>query len=217
VHRSPSSPSLLRRVAIAAGVAALGIALTSTTSASASLPTSESKAKAVINTYKAWDGGSAVTPFGCPDTTTYGQTITIPSGKTKLTKFSFYMTGQASAGQSMVVRGELYKWNGTMATGSAVGESAPQTLAFGDAAYHKVTFKVKGTVTPGAQYVIFASIDKDYEDCTGSYLLTWASVDGTVYTGGDFAFQNNTGNEANWTTQAWSVIGIDAATKVFMK
>jgi hypothetical protein len=133
-----------------------------------------------------------------------------------LTKFKFYMTGQAGAGQSMVVRGEVYKWNGTMATGSAVAETAPQTIEFGDAAYHKVTFKAPAAVTPGDQYVIFASIDKDYEECTGSYLLTWASVDGAVYTGGDFVFQNNTGNEANWTTMPWAVIGIDAATKVYM-
>jgi hypothetical protein len=191
--------------------------MTSTTTASASVVNSEAKAKAVINTYKVWDGGSAVTPFGCPDTSTYGQTITIPAKMKKLTKFSFYMTGQAAAGQSMVVRGEVYAWNGTMATGSAVAESAPQTIAFGDAAYHKVTFKASGAVTPGQKYVIFASVDKDYESCTGDYLLTWASVDGTAYTGGDFVFQNNTGNEANWTTQAWAVISIDAATKVFMK
>jgi hypothetical protein len=117
-----------------------------------------------------------------------------------------------------VVRGELYKWNGTMATGSAVAETKPQTLAFGDSSVHKVTFKTgRAKVQPGQQYVIFASTDKDYEQCTGDYLVSWASVDGTAYTGGDFVFQNNTGSEANWTTLPWNVISIDAATKVYMR
>jgi hypothetical protein len=216
VHLISSSPSLLRRSAIVAGVAALGIAVTFSSSASASVA-SESKAKAVINTYKSWDGGSSVVPFGCPDTSTYGQVITIPAKKHKLTKFTFYMAGQAAAGQSMVVRGELYAWNGTMATGSAVAESSPQTLAFGDSGIHAVTFKTgSAKVKAGKQYVIFASIDKDYESCTGDYELSWASVDGSVYAGGDFAFQNNTGAEGNWTTVPWSVIPIDAAMKVFL-
>lgn len=218
MHLFSSSPSLLRRAVTVAGVAALGIALTSTASASASTSVaSESKAKVVIDTYSGWDGGSSVTPFGCPDSTTYGQVITIPKKKHKLTKFSFYMMGQAAAGQSMVVRGELYAWNGTMATGSAVAESKPQTLAFADTSTHAVTFKTKNAkVTPGQQYVIFASIDKDYEACTGDYEVSWASVDGSAYSGGDFAYQNNAGAEGNWTTQPWNVIPIDAAMKVYM-
>jgi len=179
---------------------------------------SESKARAVINTIKDWDGGSVVLPFGCPDSTTYGQVITIPAKKHTLTKFTFYMAGQAAAGQSMVARGEVYAWNGTGATGSPIAESAKKTIAFGDADFHPVTFRTPKAkpVKPGKQYVIFASIDKDYESCTGNYEVSWASLDGGAYSGGDFAFQNNTGQESNWTTVAWNPIQIDAGMKVFM-
>jgi len=199
-----------------AGVAALGIAVTMS-AAAASAP-SQSKAKLIIDTYSSWNGGSSVSPFGCPDSSTYGQVITIPAKTKKLTKFSFYMAGQAGAGQSMVVRGEVYNWSGSGATGSAVAESKPQTIAFGDASIHAVTFKTpKAKVTPGKQYVIFASIDKDYEKCTGNYGLWWASLDGSAYSGGDFAFQNNAGNEANWTGASWNPIPIDAAMQVYGK
>jgi hypothetical protein len=43
-------------------------------------------------------------------------------------------------------------------------------------------FKPAGiSVTPGAKYVLFASIDKDFEQCTGGYTLAWASVSDSAY------------------------------------
>src|SRR4051794_37566336 len=47
--------------------------------------------EAVINTYKVFDGHRVVAPFGFPDTTTYGQTVTIPAGWSAITKVTFYM------------------------------------------------------------------------------------------------------------------------------
>jgi hypothetical protein len=159
-----------------------------------------------ITTYKSWDGTSTVTEFGCPDTTTYGQVITIPNGQTQVNKFHFSWINLNTG--SMVVRGELYAWDGSKATGSALYESSPRTISFGNGVFHKVTFRTGGvSVTPGAQYVVFASIDKDYEQCT-NYFLGWGLINsGDAYPGGGFVYQNNSGDENQWTTSAWSSFG----------
>src|SRR5580765_1348798 len=79
------SPSLIRRAGVFAGVVALGPA------ASASVQSDIAKKKPTINTYKGWAQNQTVAPFGCPDSTTYGQTITVPNSKHEIQKFTFYM------------------------------------------------------------------------------------------------------------------------------
>jgi len=164
-----------------------------------------------ISTYSKWDGAATVQPFGCPNTTTYGQVITIPKSKTHLSKFTFSWINLDSG--SLVMRGEVYAWDGQKATGSALYESRPKTISFGDGVFHKVSFRPTVTVTPGAQYVIFASIDKDYEQCQNNYELAWGFIGTDVYQGGSFVYQNNSGDENQWTTTAWNSIGGDAAFK----
>jgi hypothetical protein len=158
-------------------------------------------------TFKHWDGASDVVPFGCPDSTVYGQTITIPADKHFLNSFEFDWINLDTG--SFVARGEVYAWDGTEATGSALWEGAPRTFAFNDAVYHRVHFNTGVlAVTPGQQYVIFASIDKDYEQCMNNYEVGWGFIPtGDVYPGGGFVFQNNEGNENNWTTVPWSSFG----------
>ena len=115
----------------------------------------------------------------------------------------------------MVVRGEVYAWDGTKATGSALYESKPKTISFSDGLFHKVGFRpTLVPVTPGAQYVIFASIDKDYEQCTNNYEFGWGYIPGgDVYPGGLFVYQNNAGDENQWTATPWNTFGIDLAFK----
>jgi hypothetical protein len=169
---------------------------------------------AAISTYSSWNGSSEVTDFGCPDTTTYGTVITIPKGKTHLGKFHFSWINLNSG--SMVVRGEVYAWDGTKATGSALYESNPKTISFNDGLFHKVGFKATLVpVTPGQQYVIFASIDKDYEKCTNNYEMGWGYIGSDVYSGGGFVYQNNSGDENQWTATPWNTFGgADIAFKV---
>ena len=89
--------------------------------------------------------------------------------------------------------------------------------AFGDGLFHKEVFTPNGiSVTPGAQYVLFASIDKDYEQCTGDYELAWGSVSDDAYLRGTFVYQNNSGDESQWTSSAWSVYGADLAFKAYL-
>src|SRR4051812_30208739 len=60
-----------------------------------------------LDTHAAWNGSDGVSSFGRPDTSTYGQVITIPEGKTRLTRFNFYLTDSGASG-SLVMRGEVY-------------------------------------------------------------------------------------------------------------
>jgi hypothetical protein len=167
---------------------------------------------AAISTYKSWNGSSIIEPFGCPNTTTYGQVITIPKSKTHLGKFTFSWINLNTG--SMVMRGEVYAWDGQKATGSALYESRKRTISFSDGLFHKVTFRANLVpVTPGAQYVLFGSIDKDYEQCTNNYEVAWGFVGSDVYHGGNFVFQNNGGDESQWTSTPWNDVGADAAFK----
>src|SRR3954447_14166042 len=170
-----------------------------------------SSSASAINTYKDWDGSSNIGGFGCSKKgtpnhplplSTFGQIITIPKGKHTLDKFSFWWKHQTGPGW-MVVRGEVYAWGGTMATGNSLYESKPRTVSFTDDAFHKMTFATSLTVTPGARYVIFASTDKDWEQCKRRYKSGWGYVSGRPYPDGTWAYQNNEGNESNWTNAAW--------------
>jgi hypothetical protein len=202
--------ALVRRVAVTGCAAGLAILALGTVQASAMV----NSAKPTINTYKNWDGSSTVISFGCPNTTTYGQTFT--AGKTTLNKFTFSWQNFSGTG-SMKVRGEVYAWDGAKATGSALFESKPRFISFGDSLFHFETFKTGSVpLTVGHQYVVFASIDKDYEKCKGDYQVAWAYTNGDVYPGGGFVYQNNTGDESQWTSAAWSTFGGgDIAFKVY--
>jgi hypothetical protein len=203
--------SLVRRVVITGCAAGLAVMALGTVQASATVLGK----KPTINTYKSWDGSTFVQPFGCPNTTTYGQVITIPSGYTKLNKYTFSWVNLTTG--SMKVRGEVYAWDGTKATGSALYQSAPRFVSFGDANYHFVTFKPNGvSVTAGARYVIFASIDKEYEKCKNGYEVGWAWDAADVYSGGNFVYQNNSGDESQWTTTPWTDFGTDVAFKAYL-
>src|SRR5262245_15628606 len=152
--------SLARRVAITGCAVGMAFAALGSSQAFASV----AGTKPTINTYKSWDGSEDVIPFGCPDTTTYGQVITVPSGKSHLNKFTFAWVNLNSG--SFKVRGEVYAWDGAKATGSALYQSPARFVAISDGLYHFETFKPGGaSVTAGHQYVIFASIDREYEKC----------------------------------------------------
>jgi hypothetical protein len=122
-------------------------------------------AAGAIGTKKQWDGVQREPGFGCVNaTTTFGQVITIPRRKNVLNKFTFWWVRSTKG--SMVVRGEVYAWDGSEATGDSLYESAPRTISLKGDSFHKESFAPAGlAVTPGAQYVIFASTDKDFLAC----------------------------------------------------
>ena len=69
---------------------------------------------------------TSICPFGYPDTATYGQVITAPADDTQLDSFTFFM---AISTGTVVMRGEVYAWDGQKATGPNLFESAPQTVS----------------------------------------------------------------------------------------
>lgn len=198
--------------------AAIVIGCATFTPAGASASTAGAAHEPTLNTRPAWDGAQYVWEFGCADTATYGQVITVPEGKTRLTKFNFYLSDQGRSG-SMVVRGEVYAWDGSKATGDSLWESHPRTVDYGDKAYHRKQFRPHGVVHLQAQqqYVIFLSISKDYDQCTNSYQLNWGAVDDDTYPDGTFVFINNGGRASQWTTRDWTTNwGYDLAFKAWL-
>jgi hypothetical protein len=196
--RRKGASSLRLRTAAVASVAV--IALVAFGSATAAAATERT-----ITTFKNWDGRQFVGPFGCSGNTTWGQTIRIPAGFTHLNRFTFAWNSFLHDG-SMVVRAEVYAWDGEKATGSSLFEHK-RTISFNEGGFHRETFKPNGiSVTPGKQYVLFASIDKDYEKCQNNYDLYWGIAVGTRYRGG-IVYQGNGGDESRWTTTPWFTYG----------
>ena len=154
------------------------------------------------DTYKLWNGTQFVADFGCPNTTTYGEVINVPANKHILANFTFSLQNYTDD-SSMVARAEVYAWNGTEATGSGLYESAPFNISFANSKFHKKVFAPAISVTPGTQYVLFLSIDKDFDQCQNNYKLAWGAVNEDRGSG-NFVYQNNRGEYENWTTEAWS-------------
>ena len=166
-----------------------------------------------INTHLGWNGSDDVGFFGCPNTTNYGQVITIKGYRHSLKDFSFWLQGQASDGQSMVVRAEVFAWDGTKPTGKSLYESNPRTIAYADSDFHRETFSPNIAVTARAQYVMFLTIDRDFDQCTNSYVTLWGIVNDTTYAGGTFVYLNSGGDASQWTAQSWNPFGSDLVFK----
>jgi hypothetical protein len=124
--------------------------------------------------------------FGHQATATYGQLITAPADDTQLDSFTFLMniTG------TVVVHGEVYAWDGEKATGPNLFESEPRTVS-NTSGFEEVTFETGGVqLVPGEQYVLFATISKDYasSDGSGSWQAVWS---GNPYPGGHFVYMHD--------------------------
>lgn len=154
----------------------------------------------MISTLSSWNGSDHAYPFGYPNTATYGQTITVPAdGNTQLDSFSFEM----ELPTSLVFRGEVYAWNGSEATGLSLFES-PQMTTTENGGYQLITFNTGGIdLTGGNQYVLFASISKDYLIDQSAGSGTWGYVSGNAYSGGQFVYINNGGDTSQWTSTSW--------------
>jgi len=163
-------------------------------------------AQADINTVPSWNGTDYISSFGVPNTATYGQLVTVYPGASPLTGFSFRI-GNCTA--DVTFRGHVYAWNGSMALGPSLFDSAPQTLA-ASSAFHTVTFNVGSLALPAGQYILFASTSEDQASAPNS-ACQWGSVPNATYPGGQFYFINNATTVSQWTGSTWSTITQDLA------
>lgn len=196
--RSRHSGWLVRGFAFTASAAALSVPIFS----GGALAQTQDK-WTTIDTFGAWDGSSNAQPFGCNGaTTTYGQVFTVPPKrhflKTLTVKWTDLIDGY------MQIDPLVYAWDGTKATGSPLsgglfGRYTDHPV--GD--FYFVSLRLHAHVTPGSQYVVFASIDPYFEACQTAQ-AGWALDLSDAYPGGEFVYQNNGGDESRWTTAPWS-------------
>jgi hypothetical protein len=156
-------------------------------------------AMAGINTIPSWNGTNLISAFGIPNTQTYGQVVTIPSGAGPVTSFSFEM----NVSTTLAFRGEIYAWDGAKATGASLFESAVTSSPA--AGFQLITFNtgVGGIALPAGTYVFFASSSQDNSGHSGSG--SWGSI-GNLYGGGFFVYMNNGTDTSQWTSTAWTTI-----------
>ncbi|MGH9046343.1 MAG: IPT/TIG domain-containing protein [Acidimicrobiales bacterium] len=151
------------------------------------------RADTTIGTLGSWGGVEAIAPFGDPDTATYGQVVTAPSGT--LDSFTF----ELNVPTALVFRAYVYAWNGTEATGSALYEG-PNMTTTEEGAFQPVTVNTGGiSVTTGEQYVLFFSISKNQVADEGTNLTgPWGTV-GEGYSEGELVYANNGYHPELWT------------------
>jgi len=194
------STSVLRRAAVAIGIGAVALA---------GVPTANADTEAAtIDTWSSWETtDGTIGGFGHPDTATYGQVITIPAGMEKVRWFTYYMQAGPTSG-TLTFRGAVYGWDGTKATEKvAMTKKKILELTAGDPEFYPVKIKVRNaTVDAGAQYVLFATISKDYEETDPDVWTQWPLHSTDELPGGNTVWINDTGDESQWTTVPWSQI-----------
>ena len=167
-----------------------------------------------IDTISQWNGTTSISMFGSgtsgtnSGTSTYGQSITIGANANPLNSYSFEMNCTAG---TVTLRGEVYAWDGTKASGAALFEGSPQTVT-GGGGFQVVTVNVGGLTLPAGSYVLFVTTTKDMTTpgpgCTFGILPTNSAI-----LGGMFVYLNDY-NSALWTTATWGAINQDLAMRV---
>lgn len=162
--------------------------------------TSVAQADTSISTLAGWDSSSSVQNWGIPNTATYGQTITAPATDNVLTGFTFELNVPAGVPYTA----DVYAWDGSKATGTALYQSAPQTTAGPSSAFVPTTINTGGVaLTSGQQYVLFlttSGVQGALANVGGSWGQTQSQ---DIYGGGSFVFLNNGNDPSQLTTQNW--------------
>jgi len=140
---------------------------------------------------------ASISTFGNPNTATYGQVITAVAGTTTLDSFSFKIQTTGS----ITYRAYVMAWNGTQAVGPILFESANQVAT--GIGFQQYTYNTGGVgLSPGTQYVLFASISNTY--LPGNSAGTMAARSDNPYAGGSFVYMNNGPSFSLLTSTPWS-------------
>lgn len=147
-------------------------------------------------------GAAGYSPFGKPETQTYGQTFRTPDAtNVGLTDFSFWMTSNPDG----MFKAYVYAWD--QALGHAVGPALFTSAVMGEptagGGYQQVLVNTGGvTLDPLAQYVAFFSTS----GLGGSGTTAWAQTSAD-YADGSFVYFNNADDLGALTTQSWDCTG----------
>jgi hypothetical protein len=114
---------------------------------------------ATFSNYASFDGGgptgSFIWEFGTPDTTSYGEVFTAPSGAAVLNSFGFLIDTERTLGNAKFV---LAKWDGSKAVGPAIFTSTDFALD-SPLGYHWHTVNaIDAVLTPGDEYVGYFTV-----------------------------------------------------------
>lgn len=137
-------------------------------------------------------------PFGFPNTATYGELFTAPSGISNLSSFSFYM-GSSYLSGNIITGAYIATWNGSMA-GTLLYDSG--SINYDNLGDEQITVNnANVAVNPGQQYVMFLSVSKFYGQSQGE---AYVSQGGTNQYLNGFVYNNNSGDFNSLFTTAWT-------------
>ena len=126
---------------------------------------------------------STISPFGSPDTTSYGEYFTAPGGA--LDSWTFRSQSVAAVGNLELV---VASWNGTSAVGPALYVSAP--IADSGASNEALTFSgINLALTAGQSYIAYMTVAGVAGPVQGAAI----SVSSTDVLNGGGAFDNSNG------------------------
>ncbi len=137
--------------------------------------------------------GDSITPFGLPNTGSYGQTFQMGAENT-LNSFAFKINDKGSA---ITFDALVFEWNGSEATGAELFRTSGSTS--GTDAFAVQTVSTGNLVlNTGTTYIAFLQAT-----AIGAAEFMRADAGDTTFPFGGFAFLNNGSNESLWTTGGW--------------
>ena len=135
--------------------------------------------------------------FGVPDSSTYGQTFTVPLGNDTLVNYSFEL--QYGTGASVPFEFYIAQWNGADVTGPLLYQSS--LLYAPGSGSETYTIQTMLGLTTGQQYVAFISTSNVDRSVDGTFYEYGSYAN---YTGGGFVYQNNGADSSQWTSGQWA-------------
>jgi hypothetical protein len=136
-------------------------------------------------------------PFGYPNTATYGELFTAPSGVSNLASMSFYM-GSSLGGGNIVTGAYVATWTGSMA-GTLLYDSG--AINYDNVGDEQITVNPNVGVNPGSEYVMFLSISKYYGQSGGTAAISQGLTNPNL---NGFVYNNNSGDFNSLFTSAWN-------------
>jgi hypothetical protein len=187
----------------------LAIALTALLAASGLIlvtPRAEAGSPVTISTIDQWSG-EFVRPFGAhPEaTSTYGQTLRVPTGHPQLHTLTFWM----QAPTWVQFRGYVFAWDDDADRATGPMQWAGVTRSTTSEQWQRVTLRVNTRLRPGQRYVVFLStLGIDQPHSFTDYGVMGLTAPPNSYRAGAMVYFN-AANRRLWTSDTWD--GGDAA------